>query len=49
MFTFFIGLLGKYKPTDTLQFTEVSTLNSNYPEFKKFLYSVFEPLICSGH
>ena len=47
MFTFFIGLLGKYKPTDTLTIYRGFDIKiPNYPEFKKFLYGpVFEPLI----
>jgi len=47
MFTFFIGLLGKFKPTDTLTIYRGFDIKiANYPEFKKFMYGpVFEPLI----
>ena len=47
MFTFLIGLLGKFKPTDTLTiYRGFDVKIAKYPEFKKFMYGpVFEPLI----
>ena len=47
MFTFLIGLLGKFKPTDTLTiYRGFDVKIAEYPEFKKFMYGpVFEPLI----
>ena len=47
MFTFFISLLGKFKPTDTLTiYRGFDVKIAKYPEFKKFMYGpVFEPLI----
>ena len=47
MFTFFIGLLGNFNPTDTLTIYRGFNVGiAKYPEFKKFLYGpVFEPLI----
>ena len=47
MFTFFIGLLGQFNPTDTLTIYRGFDIKiAKYPEFKKFLYGpVFEPLI----
>ncbi len=47
MFTFLIGLLGKFNPTDTLTIYRGFDIKiAKFPEFKKFLYGpVFEPLI----
>ena len=43
---FFIGLLGKFNPTDTLTIYRGFDIKiSKYPEFQKFLYGpVFEPI-----
>tara|TARA_B100000287_G_C20660228_1_gene789881 strand:- start:1784 stop:2482 length:699 start_codon:yes stop_codon:yes gene_type:complete len=47
MFTFFIGFLGKFNPTDTLTIYRGFDIKiPKYPEFIQFLYGpVFEPLI----
>tara|TARA_B100001057_G_C22659351_1_gene875347 strand:+ start:239 stop:931 length:693 start_codon:yes stop_codon:yes gene_type:complete len=47
MFTFLIGLLGKFNPTDTLTIYRGFNIEiAKYPEFRKFLYGpVFEPLV----